>query len=720
MRSGRGLSVDAALVADQNILDAACATTATGSWQMDVLPADSPGATSGKTIELAQRALSANQELQYELTVRAEELEDEIREADRLLEALENGNDPKEAEDEIQIPGARRASSLFPLSECLNQTSTLYEEAKKRMEFAALITPRSCASHAAPILNPSDAVLTQHPVNPKQLEALRNAVYAENTKLQAYRTQAGYTLFPSPPNMSNPTHRNTDPVDLERNLDGIDWTIVAEKVTDSSFHEPFTATQCRIKWVGEKHPDIDHSDWPPLETQRLLSILKQDPTKPVDWVELSKQLGTHRTPLSLLSHGHPRQRHYWDHPSDARLLSGVALYGLNNWPLVARHVSPHATPTQALNRYTKSLDPSIKRGAWTPAEDARLRRAVAAAAAGSASASAKLPWVRIAEYVPGRTNDQCNERWTEHLSAAATEGGGKNVWTEEEDERLVELVGSMGKLWKAVSDKIGNGKTGPSCRARFNKLANKSKSSGYGTGTTTPASTSMSGLVALSPIPPTTASATSSQPATTPRELSVQASATPTSQALASTSTPTGVANTQPTTASNPYPQPSVTPPSMAEAPLQIASTQSEGSSTVTPIPPDVPDTGELSQPSKGIGKGKKRARQSDDVDSESQPAPKKQKAGPAARDTTTSTPEPSSEATEGSMSTATATKRPRPRPVAKKNASKVTTSKGATPAPLPNLDPPPQAAIEPIHGPDAVTSPPRRSARVATRSGAK
>ncbi|KAF6742633.1 MYB4R1 [Ephemerocybe angulata] len=432
MRSGRGLSVDAAFVADQNILDAACATTATGSWQMDVLPADSPGATSGKTIELAQKALSANQELQYELTVRAEELEEEIREADRLLEALENGNDPKEAEDEIQIPGARRASSLFPLSECLNQTSPLYEEAKKRMEFAALITPRS--------------------FNPKQLEALRNAVYAENTKLQAYRTQAG----------------NTDPIDLERNLDGIDW---------------------------DNH-------WPPLETQRLLSILKQDP-KPVDWAELSKQLGTHRTPLSLLSHGHPRQRHYWDSASDARLLSGVALYGLNNWPLVARHVSPHDTPTQALNRYTKSLDPSIKRGAWTPAEDARLRRAVAAAAAGSASASAKLPWVRIAEYVPGRTNDQCNERWTEHLSPPATEGGGKNAWTEEEDERLVELVGSMGKLWKAVSDKIGNGKTGPSCRARFNKLANKSKSSGYGTGTTTPASTSMSGLAALSPIPPT-------------------------------------------------------------------------------------------------------------------------------------------------------------------------------------------------------------------------
>jgi hypothetical protein len=72
-------------------------------------------------------------------------------------------------------------------------------------------------------------------------------------------------------------------------------------------------------------------------------------------------------------------------------------------------------------------------------------------------------WVRVAEYVPGRTNDQCNERWTGQLNA----GSSKNVWSEDEDRKLIEMVNSEGRQWKAISKKIGNGKTGPSVRSSF-------------------------------------------------------------------------------------------------------------------------------------------------------------------------------------------------------------------------------------------------------------
>ena len=72
-------------------------------------------------------------------------------------------------------------------------------------------------------------------------------------------------------------------------------------------------------------------------------------------------------------------------------------------------------------------------------------------------------WVRVAEYVPGRTNDQCNERWTAQLNA----GSSKNVWSGEEDRKLIEMVNSEGRQWKAISEKIGNGKTGPSVSSRF-------------------------------------------------------------------------------------------------------------------------------------------------------------------------------------------------------------------------------------------------------------
>lgn len=103
-----------------------------------------------------------------------------------------------------------------------------------------------------------------------------------------------------------------------------------------------------------------------------------------------------------------------------------------------------------MNRYQRSLDPSIKRSAWSPAEDDRLTKLVKLLGEGE--------WMKIAEFMQGRTNDQCSERWKAVLSC----GEGKNVWSEEEDRMLVELVGVMGKTWKAISGKIGNGKTGPS------------------------------------------------------------------------------------------------------------------------------------------------------------------------------------------------------------------------------------------------------------------
>lgn len=126
------------------------------------------------------------------------------------------------------------------------------------------------------------------------------------------------------------------------------------------------------------------------------------------------------------------------------LLSGVLLVTTF---IVARHVSEHATGVQCQTRYRKSLDPSIKRGGWTQAEDERLRKAVAAY--GNA-------WMKVAEAMPGRTNDQCHERWTEKLNVSST----AMSWTEDEDRVLLESVKTMGNQWKAISVKIGNGKTG--------------------------------------------------------------------------------------------------------------------------------------------------------------------------------------------------------------------------------------------------------------------
>ncbi|KAG2013939.1 nucleolar protein, variant 2 [Coprinopsis cinerea AmutBmut pab1-1] len=282
-------------------------------------------------------------------------------------------------------------------------------------------------------------------MNPKELEVLKASVRAENMRLQACRAQAGITT----------------PIDLDKNVEGIDWGTVAERVSDVSTYK-YSSEECRIRWIGDQHPSINHSDWTSSEHKTLAELAdsarKSNPNGRVDWVEIAKQLGTNRTPLAVMSKSVARTRHTWDAKSDRALLESVDIYGINNWMSVAQHVSPHATHTQCQGRYYKSLDPSIKRGAWTPEEDARLTKLVASL--GSA-------WVKVAEFMPGRTNDQCHERWTEGMNSSSS----KNVWTEEEDRRLKELVASMGNSWKAISTQIGNGKTGPSCRARFTKLS---------------------------------------------------------------------------------------------------------------------------------------------------------------------------------------------------------------------------------------------------------
>ena len=115
--------------------------------------------------------------------------------------------------------------------------------------------------------------------------------------------------------------------------------------------------------------------------------------------------------------------------------------------VVAREVSENATATQCQNRWYKSLDPSVKHGSWTAEEDDRLQKAVAGYG---------LSWIQVAATISGRTNDQCRERWMEHLQR----GGAQHDWTEDEDTILVDSVRELGNKWKEISMRIGNQKTG--------------------------------------------------------------------------------------------------------------------------------------------------------------------------------------------------------------------------------------------------------------------
>lgn len=116
--------------------------------------------------------------------------------------------------------------------------------------------------------------------------------------------------------------------------------------------------------------------------------------------------------------------------------------------LVARYVSEDATAPQCQSRYSR-LNPALKRGKWSKEEDSHLELAVKAYG---------NSWIEVAACVPGRTNEQCREHWTELSSSRAQ-------WTEEEEKTLVDAVSTMGNAWTKIAALLGHGRTGQQVRS---------------------------------------------------------------------------------------------------------------------------------------------------------------------------------------------------------------------------------------------------------------
>lgn len=61
-------------------------------------------------------------------------------------------------------------------------------------------------------------------------------------------------------------------------------------------------------------------------------------------------------------------------------------------------------------------------------------------------------WSMIAKLVPGRSAMQCNQHWRTVFMSKVK---GKGSWTPEEDAKLIERIGILGKKWaKVINRKI--------------------------------------------------------------------------------------------------------------------------------------------------------------------------------------------------------------------------------------------------------------------------
>jgi hypothetical protein len=137
---------------------------------------------------------------------------------------------------------------------------------------------------------------------------------------------------------------------------------------------------------------------------------------------------------------------YWTDEEDNQLSTAVKNLDGKNWKLIAKTAFPEDSRSdiQCLHRWKKVLRPGLKKGPWTPAEDDFVLKEVLKVGI------QQVKWSHVAGLVTGRLGKQVRERWYNHLDPTLNKGS----WTKNEDAALVKWQEEFGNKWVKIADKM--------------------------------------------------------------------------------------------------------------------------------------------------------------------------------------------------------------------------------------------------------------------------
>ncbi|NXW86175.1 SNPC4 protein, partial [Alopecoenas beccarii] len=242
---------------------------------------------------------------------------------------------------------------------------------------------------------------------------------------------------------------------LGNRFDEHDW----EKISNIHFDGQRSSEELRRFWQNSEHPSINKKEWTEEEMERLKKIAAKHGY--LDWQTIAQELGTNRTPFQCLQkyqvYNKDLKRKEWTKGEDQMLLELVQEMRVGShipYKKIAYYMEGRDS-AQLIYRWTKSVDPSLKKGPWTPREDAMLLAAV--------KKYGERDWYKIRTEVPGRSDAQCRDRYLKALHCDVKKG----KWNLEEEEQLIELVQKHGLgHWSKIACQLPH-RTGSQCLSKW-------------------------------------------------------------------------------------------------------------------------------------------------------------------------------------------------------------------------------------------------------------
>ncbi|NWV98862.1 SNPC4 protein, partial [Machaerirhynchus nigripectus] len=252
-------------------------------------------------------------------------------------------------------------------------------------------------------------------------------------------------------------------------FDEHDW----DKISNIHFDGQRSSEELRKFWQNWEHPSINKKEWTEEEIERLKQIAAKH--NYLDWQTIAQELGTNRTPFQCLQkyqiYNKDLKRKEWTKDEDQMLLDLVQEMRVGShipYKKIAYYMEGRDS-AQLIYRWTKSVDPSLKKGPWTPEEDAMLMAAV--------KKYGEKDWYRIRTEVPGRSDAQCRDRYLKALHWDVKKG----QWSLEEEEQLIELVQKHGLgHWSKIASELPH-RTNSQCLSKWKLMIGCKKKRSGGT-----------------------------------------------------------------------------------------------------------------------------------------------------------------------------------------------------------------------------------------------